>query len=198
MSGKLGYSGELVESPDKSEITRLLAAARKGDAAAANRLFDQLQGEMRRLAGYYMSAERPGHTLQPTALVNEAYMRIFGGESVEWQDRAHFFAAAARHMRNILVDYARKKKTEKRGEGGVKVTLSHAEGLGKPDQDFEELSEALTDLERLQPGPARVVELKFFGGLADREVAEALSISFAQVRRDWEFARAWLFHRLSQ
>jgi RNA polymerase sigma factor (TIGR02999 family) len=184
-----------VDTLDRSETTYLLAQIRKGNAEAANLLFERLQGDLRRLAAYHMKAEQPGHTLQPTALVNEVYIRVFGGESIEWQSRAHFFAVAARHMRHILVDHARKKAAEKRG-AGLKVSLSNVEGLARADQDFEALHEALTDLEKLYPGPAGLVELRFFGGLTEQEVAEVLSISLAQVRRDWDFARAWLFNRL--
>jgi RNA polymerase sigma factor (TIGR02999 family) len=182
--------------PDKTEITRLLKEVRSGNRNAANQLAERLNGEMRRIAAYYMKAERPGHTLQPTALVNEAFIRVFGGEQVDWQDRAHFIAACSRHMRNILVDHARRKSAGKRGSGAIQVTLSAADGVHGMQPDVEALNEALTVLEKSFPGPARVVELKFFGGLTDEEVAEVSGNSFAQVRRDWQFARAWLFHRL--
>jgi RNA polymerase sigma factor (TIGR02999 family) len=182
---------------DRTAITQLLKEVRGGNRLAENRLFDHLQDEMRRVAGRYMRAERPGHTLQPTALVNEAYLRIFGSdEQVEWQDRAHFLAVASRHMRHILVDHARKKSAGKRGAGAIQVTLGAVEGMGQGGHEIEAVHDALEEFEKLYPVPARIVELKFFGGLTDQEAAEVTGRSFAQVRRDWEFARAWLFKQL--
>ena len=181
---------------DKVAVTSLLKEIRGGNPDAAGRLFDGLQSDLRRLAAYYMKAERPGHTLQPTALVNEVYLKIFGSQGdIDWQDRAHFFAAAARHMRHILIDHARQKQAGKRGSGAVQVTLSAAAGV-EAAYDLEGIHEALSRLEEIYPEPAKIVELKYFGGLTDREIAEVTGKSFAQVRRDWEFARAWLFHQL--
>jgi RNA polymerase sigma factor (TIGR02999 family) len=181
-------------SPD---LTVLLARARSGDAEGSNELFELVQHHLRRIAGFHMQNERPNHTLQPTAVVNEVYLRLFGAaEGISWEDRTHFFAIAARSIRQVLIDHARKKRAEKRGGPNIAVTLSHAEGVVPDDQDFEKLDDVLTDLEKLDPQAARVVELKFFVGLEDKEIAETIGVSFARVRRDWEFARAWLRHQM--
>jgi RNA polymerase sigma factor (TIGR02999 family) len=175
------------------------AVKEKPAAEAEAELMERVQGELRRLAASYMRSERSGHTLQPTALVNEAYAKLFGGEQVDWQNRAHFFAVAARQMRRILVDHARDRSRDKRGGGAIAVPLEdHLAGIAPGAQeDLLSVDQAMTELEKLEPQASRVVELRFFGGLTDKEVAEVLGISFAMVRRDWEFARAWLFRRLS-
>ena len=179
------------------EVTRLLNEMRAGNAQSANQLMDCVYKELRRLAAYYMKAERSNHTLQPTALVHEVFLRVLGKEDVEWQNRAHFFAVAARQMRHILVDHARAVKADKRG-GGMKVGLEEAGSLaGKPEADLLEVDEALSKLEGVDPRAAKVVELKFFSGLTDKEAAEVLGIPVISVRRDWDFAKAWLFHRLT-
>ncbi len=181
----------------KQQITALLALVRGGDQQAAGQLLELVYPELRRLAQHYMGRERPAHTLQATALVHEAYLRIFGSEPIEWQDRAHFFAVAARNMRQILVDHARSREAERHGGGRVQVSLDAATevALG-PDYDLIALDEALARLEALDPRASRVVELRFFGGLTETEAAEVLGISLATLKRDWEFARAWLFGQL--
>jgi RNA polymerase sigma factor (TIGR02999 family) len=178
------------------EVTQLLRQVRGGNDAGKNRLFDVVHEQLKRIAIRYMKNEKPGHTLQPTALVNEAYLRLFGSiEAIPWEDRAHFYGVAARQMRRILVDHSRKKKAGKRGGAGVHLTLSHAEGI-QAGQDFDGLESALQELEQKAPDVGQVIELRFFAGMEDKEVAEALGISFAKVRRAWEFGKAFLYHRL--
>ncbi len=181
----------------KQQITDLLALVRAGDKQAARQLVELVYPELRRLAQHYMDQERTGHTLQATALVHEVYLRIFEAEPITWQDRAHFFAVAAKHMRQILVDHARSRQAEKRGGGRVQVTLSAVTevALG-PDYDVIALDEALARLESLDLRASRVVELRYFGGLTEPEAAEVLGISLATLKRDWEVARAWLFSQL--
>lgn len=184
---------------DRSKITELLQKMRGGDSAASEELIEAVYAELRRLAGHYMKAERGGHTLQPTALVHEVYAKLFSAEPVDWQSRSHFFAVAARQMRRYLVDHARQRNREKRGGGAISVELDEQRAVGGEAirEDVLAVNEALDELERQDPRAAQVVELKFFGGLTDQEAAEAIGISFAAFRRDWEFARAWLFHRMS-
>lgn len=179
------------------QITQLLVAWGKGDQSALEALAPHVMRELRRLASHYMAGERPGHVLQPTALVNEAYLRLVDWQSVEWTSRAHFFGIAAQMMRRVLVDCARAKARAKRGAGAVQVTLSEA--LDVPEThttDVIALDEALKVLETLDPRQSRVVELRFFGGLSLEETAEALGVSVGTVRRDWSLARAWLFLEL--
>jgi RNA polymerase sigma-70 factor, ECF subfamily len=179
-------------------FTRLLAAWGKGDQAALEVLAPHIQGELHRLASHYMAGERPGHVLQATALVNEAYLRLVDWQHVEWNDRAHFFGVAAQMMRRILVDFARSRKRVKRGGQALEVSLSEAANAPHMQNvDVIALDEALKSLEELDPRQSRVVELRFFGGLSLDETAEALGVSVATVRRDWSLARAWLFRELS-
>ena len=181
-----------------AELTAVLRRIRSGDKAAADALFAAIHKQLRKIASNLMAAERPGHTLQPTAVVHEAYFKLVSDiDRVSWQDRAHFFAIAAREMRNVLIDYARRKKAAKRGGGAVKLTLSHADHTPESDQEFEKLEDALAELERREPRVARIIELKFFAGLEDKEVAHVLDISFSQVRRDWTFGKAFLFRAMS-
>ena len=183
--------------PTAKEITGLLAQLRSGHQEAASQLMDLVYPELRRLAQHYMQRERPNHTLQATALVHEAYLRIFGTEAIQWQNRAHFFAVAAQQMRRILVDHARRLGAEKREGGRIKLSLDDVPGLpAKHDEDLVALDEALKGLEKLDPRAGRVVELRFFGGLTEKEAAEVLGISVATLKRDWEFAKAWLFDQL--
>ena len=157
-----------------------------------------VHSELRRLARRYMGRERPGHTLQPTALVNEAYMRLVAVNQVQWQNRAHFFAIAARTMRRILVDSARARGNEKRGGGAGRVSFDEALVVSnEPGQDLVALDEALQALETIHPRKSQVVELRYFGGLSLEETAEALQISTDTVKRDWRFARLWLLRELS-
>jgi RNA polymerase sigma factor (TIGR02999 family) len=179
--------------------TQLLLAWQQGEASAMDRLLPLVEGELRRLARRYMAGERPGHTLQPTALVNEAYLRLIEIKQVRWQNRAHFVAMAARTMRRILVDYARAHDNKKRGGGAQKVTLTDAAiGSSPLDDDLVALDEALTKLAVEHGRKAQVVELKFFGGLDLDETAEALHVSRDTVKRDWRFAKAWLRRALSE
>jgi RNA polymerase sigma factor (TIGR02999 family) len=184
---------------DSRNITRLLVAWGRGDKAALNALAPHIQGELHRLASYYMAGERPGHVLQATALVNEAYLRLVDWRDVEWNNRAHFFGVAAQTMRRILVDCARSRRRVKRGGSAVEVSLSEAADtpdLGKID--LIALDDALNSLAELDLRQSRVIELRFFGGLSLEDTAEALHVSVGTVRRDWSLARAWLFRELSK
>jgi len=177
-------------------ITQLLRAWSGGDEAALEQLMPLVYAELRRRAHAYMAHERPGATLQPTALVNEAYMRLIDA-GVEWQDRAHFFAIAAQMMRRILIDAARARGSAKRGGPSPKVTLD--EGLAPaaaPEPALEALDAAIEELARKDKRKAQVVEMRFFGGLSLREIAAVLRISEDTVGRDWTFAKAWLAHEM--
>lgn len=179
-------------------VTQLLIAWGNGDQAALEALAPQVQKELRRLAAGYMARERPGHVLQTSALVNEAYLRLVDWKDVRWNDRAHFFGVAAHLMRRVLVDCARQRKTAKRGGGAIQVSLSEAIGAPGPRRaDMVALDDALQELEKLDPRQSQVVEMRFFGGLSLEETAEALKVSVATVRRDWSLARAWLFRELN-
>src|SRR5881394_3477411 len=184
-------------SVSQQRVTDLLARWSQGDDAALAELTPLVYGELRRLAHRHMSGERPDHTLQTTALVNEAYLRLADQTHPRWQNRAHFFAVAARVMREILVGYARSQRSQKRGGGALKVELDEAAILS-PEQSKEivDLHEALERLGTLDARKAQVVELKFFGGLNYDEIAEVLKISPVTVRRDWEFAKLWLYTEL--
>jgi RNA polymerase sigma-70 factor (ECF subfamily) len=178
-------------------VTQLLADWSRGDDAALAQLTPLVYEELRRLAHHYMDGERPDHTLQTTALVNEAYLRLADQTNPNWQSRAHFFAAAARAMRQILVSYARSNRAQKRGGGGARIELDEAAILS-PEQSKEivDLHEALERLGTLDSRKARVVELKYFGGLNHDEIAEVMKTSIVTVRRDWAFAKAWLYKEL--
>ena len=173
------------------EVTALLKAWSGGERGALERLLPLVYGELRRLAASYMRQERPDHTLQPTALVHEAYLRLVD-QNVSWQNRAHFFGIAAKMMRRILVDHARRRQAAKRNAPIYR--LSPPEGLAGPDRDPEllGLDQALGDLEALDPRQARIVELRFFGGLGVEETAVVVGVSSATVKREWRTARAWL------
>jgi RNA polymerase sigma factor (TIGR02999 family) len=180
------------------EITQLLAEWQGGDVHARDRLFESVQPELRRLAAAAARRERPDHTLDAPALVNELYLRLSAARPLAFQDRVHFFATAARTMRRILIDYARARVAEKRGGAAERVTLSVVEGW-VPAQSMEDLlalEQALTRLEELEPRLAKVVELRFFSGLLETEVATVLGVSTITVKRDWKVARAWLLARL--
>jgi RNA polymerase sigma factor (TIGR02999 family) len=174
----------------------LLLAWRRGDAAALDRLVPLVHDELRRIARNHMRHEREGHTLQASALVNEAYLRLIEIKQVQWQNRAHFFAMASRLMRRILVDAARVKAYQKRGAGAQRVTLTDALAVASR-QDLVAVDDALTTLESVDPRKCQVVELRFFGGLSIEETAEALGVSEGTVRRDWRLAKAWLSRALS-
>jgi RNA polymerase sigma factor (TIGR02999 family) len=186
------------DAPSKVEVTQLLKAWGTGDDKALDRLTPVVQQELHRLAHRCMSRERPGHTLQTTALVNEVYLRLVDVNAVEWQDRAHFFAISARMMRRILTDFARSRNYQKRGAGAVQVSFDEALVVTpEKDGDIMALDEALTEFAVLYPRQSQVVELRFFGGLEVKETAEALKISPETVKRDWRFAKAWLRRALS-
>jgi RNA polymerase sigma-70 factor, ECF subfamily len=183
---------------DAGEITRLLQAARTGDAEVQEDLIRRVYGELHRLAEQHLRQERRNHSLQPTALVNEAYIRLVGQQRCSWKDRGHFFATAARAMRNILVDYARRRNAGKRGAGAHPIDLDDA--LIFTDQksaDFLALEEALARLEHMDGGQCRIVELRFFGGFTVEEVAKLLDVSPRTVEREWELARRWLYAELA-
>jgi len=180
------------------EITGLLVAWGAGDEQALAALTPLVYEELHRLAHRYMGGERPGHSLQTTALVNEAYVRLIDWKSVRWQNRAHFFAVSAQLMRRILVDFARSRGYQKRGGGVPAVTLDDAAVVtDDKGADMVALDEALTSLAELDARQSRVVELRFFGGLSLEETAEVLRVSPGTVRRDWSLARAWLHRELS-
>lgn len=182
---------------DDSSLTELVTRARHGDAGASAALIDAVYPELRRLARHYLSGERVEHTLQTTALVNEAWLRLFGKDGVAVNDRSHLVALMATQMRRALVDHARHRNAAKGPGGGVRVTLDDALQLGlRPDDDLVALDEALEHLAAVDARAARVVELRFFGGFEETEAAAALGISIATLKRDWVFARAWLFDRL--
>jgi RNA polymerase sigma-70 factor (ECF subfamily) len=184
-------------SVSQQRVTELLVRWSQGDDAALAELTPLVYEELRRLAHRQMSAERSGHTLQTTALVNEAYLRLADQTNSRWQNRAHFFAVAARAMRQILVSYARSQRSQKRGGGTIKIELDEA-ALVSPEESKEivDLHEALETLATLDSRKAQVVELKYFGGLNYDEMAEVLKISPVTARRDWKFARAWLYKEL--
>jgi RNA polymerase sigma factor (TIGR02999 family) len=185
-------------APD-ADITRLLIEWGKGDERALQELAPRVQHELHRLASHYMAGERQGHVLQPTALVNEAYLKLVNWKDVQWADRAHFFGIAAGMMRRVLIDYARAKSRGKRGGAIPEVTLSQVEGVPLPESvDPIALDDALRDLERVAPRQTRVIELRYFAGLSLEETAEAMRVSVGTVRRDWNLARAWLFRELSR
>lgn len=181
------------------EISQLLVHWSDGDATAREKLLPLVYDELRRLARHYLSRERVNHTLQPTALVHEAYLRMIGQHQVSWQNRAQFFGLAATLMRNILVDHARHHNAQKRGGGEVALSLSAADRFGStPDVNLIALDEALQDLAHSAPQAARIVELRYFGGLTIEETANVLGVSHATVERDWAFARAWLKKELTK
>jgi RNA polymerase sigma factor (TIGR02999 family) len=184
--------------PDLSRRpTELLKAWGRGDAAAFDELVPLVHDELKRVARRYMVRERRDHTLQASALVNEAYVRLIDLKRIRWQDRAHFFAMSARIMRRILVDSARAHRNEKRGGAAVRVTLDEAavvDGGGR--NDLVAIDQALEALARMHPRKSEVVELRFFGGLTLEEAAEALRISVDTVKRDWRFAKLWLLREL--
>jgi RNA polymerase sigma factor (TIGR02999 family) len=181
------------------EITELLLAWNQGDEQALDRLMPLVHRELHRLAHHYMAGERPGHPLQTTALVNEAYVRLIDSSRVRWQNRAHFFAVSAKLMRRILVDVARARAQLKRGGDAVQVSLDDAMDVARePGADLIALDDALTMLAAFDERKSKVVELRFFGGLSVEETAEVLGISAVTVMRDWGLAKAWLLRELEK
>jgi RNA polymerase sigma factor (TIGR02999 family) len=190
--------GDVANTPP-NQVTQLLVRWRDGDRQAFDLLVPIVYQELRQIAGRYLSGERAGHTLQSTALVNEAYFRMVQQDLPEWQNRAHFFAVAAQVMRQILVDHARARRALKRGGDSARVSLEQAENQAIPmDSDLVALDEALTALTQLDPQQGRVVELKFFGGLSNEDTSAVLGVSTSTVKRDWTMARAWLYRELSR
>lgn len=186
-------------SDQPGEVSALLRAWGRGNPQAREDLVPLVYRELKRRAGAYLRSERPDHTLQPTALVHEAYLRLIGQDRVAWQNRAHFFGIASQMMRRILVDHARERHAAKRPGAGVKVTLGDQVGaVLPPDCELLMLDQALDELALNQPRQAHIVELRYFGGLSEDEVAQVLSVSRATVTRDWQTARAWLYRRMTQ
>jgi RNA polymerase sigma factor (TIGR02999 family) len=180
-------------------VTQLLKDWNEGDQSALDRLMPLVHAELRRLANNYLRRERANHTLQPTALVNEAYLKLVDQKNARWQNRAQFFGVAAQLMRRILVDHARLHRAEKRGGSDQqRLSLTNIERTtDTPDIDLLALHEALNELAEVDPQQSRIVELKFFGGLSIEETAEVLSVGHATVERDWKMARAWLRRKLT-
>lgn len=203
MNRALSYTSEMAghsKPPgdgEPSNVTLLLNRMRKGDPEAGDEVASLVYDELHRIAAREMRRENKGHTLQTTALVHEAYLRLTGSGSLEIQNRGHFFAVASQQMRRILVDHARSNSTQRRGGGAVKVGLDDLQlASATRSVDVVSLDEALRELERLDPRAAKVVELRYFGGYTDKEVVEALGVSITTVRRDWEFAKSWLFNHM--
>lgn len=185
--------------PDSTSVTQLLLEWTGGDRAALDRLMPLVYEELRRLAGGYLHRERRDHTLQPTALVHEAFLRLVDQRRIQWQSRAHFLALAATLMRQLLISHARKQRAAKRGSGGPRLTLLEAD-LAVPERDMNllDLDRALSALAALDTRQARVVELRYFGGMTIEETAEVLAVSPATVKLDWSLARAWLLRELQR
>ncbi len=185
-------------TPPTHEVTHLLVAWGSGDRAALDRLVPLVYDELHRLAQSYMRRERAGHSLQTTALIHEAYLRLIDVRQVQWQNRAHFFGVAARVMRQILVALARERGYQKRGGGTRQISLDKVSVIDEgQDEDLVALDEALRALAAFDERKAQVVEMRFFGGLTESEIATALHVSPETVRRDWRLAKSWLLHQLS-
>jgi RNA polymerase sigma factor (TIGR02999 family) len=188
-----------VSQPSKHEVTQLLLAWSSGDRTALDKLTPLVYDELRRMAHRYMRRERPGHTMQTTALVNEAYLRLVNREAVHWQNRAHFFAIAAQVMRHILVDHARSHAFAKRGGGTRTISLDEAMLVSQERAaEVVALDDALKGLADIDPQQSRIVELRFFGGLTVEETAAVLQLSAATIKREWSTAKAWLYHELAK
>jgi RNA polymerase sigma factor (TIGR02999 family) len=188
---------QVLTTPSPGAVTSLLRAWGDGDDGALEQLTPLVEAELRRLARGYMRRERPGHTLQTTALVNEAFLRLTEARSVRWQDRAHFLAISARLMRRVLVDHARSRGYRKRGGGAQRVTLDEAHVVAaEPEVDLVALDRVLESLAVVDARKSKVIELRFFGGLSVEETAEVLGVSPDTVKRDWRLARLWLLREL--
>jgi RNA polymerase sigma-70 factor, ECF subfamily len=189
-----------MQTHPQKEITQLLVAWSDGDPSALEQLAPLVHSELHRLAHHYMGREKPGHLLQTTALVNEAFIRLIDWKNVRWQNRAHFFAVSAQMMRRILVDFARENQYVKRGGGALRVSLSEVASFAQrgDDADLVELDEVLTALAKVDQRKAQVVEMRFFGGLSVEEVAEVLKVSEETVMRDWRLAKVWLLRELGR
>ena len=181
------------------EVTQLLLAWNDGDQTALDKLVPLVEKELHRLAQHYLNYERPGHSLQAMDLVNEAYLRLIDWQSVQWQNRAHFFGMAAHLMRHILVDHARRRHFQKRGGDAIRVSLTEVENIAQEHiVEVIALDDALNTLAQFDQRKSRIVELRFFGGLSEAEIAEALKISLRTVQREWNLAQAWLYRELSK
>lgn len=179
------------------EVTAILREWRAGSEDAAGRLFPLVYDELRRRAAHYLCGERVNHTLQPTALVHEAYLKLVDQASFGAEDRSHFFALASRVIRQVLVDHARSHNAQKRGGSAQRLSLEFSEVSEQAAGDILDLHEALERLEKLDPRKSRVVDMRFFGGLREAEIAEILGVNEKTVRRDWQFAKVWLYRELS-
>ena len=185
-------------SDDSENVTQLLQDWSKGNQQALEELLPLIYNELRHLAHNFLYSERPGHTLQTTALAHEAYLKLIDQKSVHWQNRAHFFAIAAQAMRRILIDSARRRAAQKRGSAGEKVSLAEVSGISTESHtDLLALDEALNRLAAMDADQSRIIELRYFGGLTIEETAEVMKSSPATVKRDWQMARAWLHQELS-
>jgi len=190
-------NGATSSNPPAQHVTELLLAWGGGDEAALQQLIPIVHGELHRIARACMAGEKAGNSMQATALVNEAYLRLIETRGVNWQNRAHFLAMAARLMRRILVDFARSKQYQKRGGRAVKVTLTDDLALSaEPGRDLVALDDALEALAKIDERKSQVIEMRFFGGLSVKETAEALHVSPETVMRDWKLAKAWLLRQL--
>jgi RNA polymerase sigma factor (TIGR02999 family) len=188
-----------METTSTSLITQRLVAWSDGDPEALEGLMQIVYNELRRLANHYLRSERPNHTLQPTALVHEAYLRLTGQNQVRWQNRAHFFGVAAQMMRRVLVDHARANCRAKRGGAAYKLSLDETMNLyQRQDEQIVELDEALTRLREIDSRKSEVVELRYFGGMSVEETVEVLGVSRNTVIRDWNMAKAWLYQELKE
>ncbi|HEV7890039.1 MAG TPA: sigma-70 family RNA polymerase sigma factor [Pyrinomonadaceae bacterium] len=185
--------------PSQQDVTRLLVRLTEGDRGVLDDLLPVVYGELRKLASSYLRRERVGHTLQPTALVHEAYMRLVDQTQVQWQNRAHFFGVAAQMMRRILVDHARAHEAEKRGGEFQKLSLDeNIDVSGERDVNLVALDDALNLLAEIDPQKMKIVELRFFGGLSVEETAEVLGVSAPTVKRQWRMAKAWLYGQVKR
>lgn len=179
-------------------ITQLLNSASAGDSFALDNILPIVYNELRKISSKYLREEYKKHTLQTTELVHEAYIKLIGNQNLTWESKAHFFGIAARSMRQILVDYARKKKSDKRGNGKTQITLDEVNFIiDDSEEQILNLNEALIKLEKMEERSCKIVELKFFSGLSIEEIAEMLNISVATVKRDWQFAKAWLYREIN-
>lgn len=187
-----------MHSNNYQNITQLLNAASTGDNFAINNILPIVYNELRKISSKYLRDEYKKHTLQTTELVHEAYLKLIGNQNLAWESRAHFYGIAARSMRQILVDYARKKKSEKRGKGKTQLSLDNVNiVLSDSNEQILNLNEALTKLEQIEERSCKIVELRFFSGLSIEETAEMLNISVSTVKRDWQFAKAWLYREIN-
>lgn len=187
-----------MEAPT-GEITRLLTEITNGNSRAVDQLMPIVYSELRRIARRYLRNERRDHTLQPTALVHEAYLKLVDQRGTDWQNRAHFFAVAAHVMRHILIDYARKRDADKRGGGAGRLSLDVCDAIDRRQYpQLIVLDEALSKLQDCDPRQCRIVELRFFGGLTEEEISEVIGISVRTVKRDWRVARAWLYREMTK